>query len=327
MIRDYNLDNFDVYAKRLIGERVELTMKIRNLETYYWIATLGSFRAASEKLNLTQPAITARIHVLEQDLGAAVFSREVKSAELTPVGRKLLPYAAKLMTLDQDVLAAFADVSTINQTIRLGASETIVSTWLPDFLEELNKTNKPLSFDLSVDATNNLRNALVNREIDLAFLMGPVAEASIANYDICAFEMIFAAIPDIANQNEVWSLNEIAKQQVLTFANNTKPSRQIRELLSPYNSGAVDMTTSTSLGALIRLALVGFGICAVPKAVIQTELQSGKMVELKTNFKLPSIFFTASYVSESPISDFLSSVCKDLTEFMADRVIKNIYQT
>ena len=55
-------------------------MKVRNLDTFYWIASLGSFRAPSEKLNLTQPAISARIQVLEQDLGTEVFVREVRNA-------------------------------------------------------------------------------------------------------------------------------------------------------------------------------------------------------------------------------------------------------
>ena len=64
-------------------------MRIRNLDTFYWIASLGSFRAASEKLFLTQPAITARIQVLEQDLGTEVFVKNIKRTELTPAGRRL----------------------------------------------------------------------------------------------------------------------------------------------------------------------------------------------------------------------------------------------
>ena len=83
-------------------------MKIRNLDTFYWIASLGSFRAASKQLNLTQPAISARINVLEQDLGAPVFVRELRNAELTAVGRKLFPYAKRMMQLEQDVLTAFS---------------------------------------------------------------------------------------------------------------------------------------------------------------------------------------------------------------------------
>lgn len=301
-------------------------MKIRNLDTFYWVATLGSFRAASRKLNLTQPAISARIQVLEQDLGAEVFLREVRNAELTAEGRRLLPYAERLMRLDQDVLAAFAESTSVEQTIRLGSSETIVSTWLPDFLEHLSRTHRGLSFDLSVDATDNLRNALVAREIDLAFLMGPVAEVSITNQDICAYEMVLAASRPIAGRHEKWTIRDAADQPILTFANNTKPTRQIREMLAPHRSTSLDMTTSTSLGALIRLAKSGLGICAIPKAVIASELASGDLIELQTVFELPTISFTASFVSGGASSSLMASISDEVSEFLKGRMIKNIYQ-
>ena len=301
-------------------------MKVRNLDTFYWIACLGSFRAAADKLNLTQPAVSARIQVLEQDLGLEVFVREGRNAELTPEGRKLFGFAENLVNLEQDVLVAFADTANIEQTIRVGASETIVSTWLPDFMGRLNQSRNRLSFDLRVDSTDSLRNALVAREIDLAFLMGPVAEVSITNREICAYEMIFAAPAGLAGKHDLWRLDDIASQPVLTFANNTKPSRQIRERLASHAQQSLDMTTSTSLGALVRLAKSGMGICAIPKAVIEVELASQELVELTTDFELPPISFTASFVSGGPVSGLMGSISDDVEAYLKGRLINNIYQ-
>lgn len=301
-------------------------MKFRNIDTFYWVATLGSFRAAADKLNLTQPAISARIQVLEQDLGVAVFIRDSKSAELTVDGRKLLTYAERLMVLEQDTLAAFSDTTPVKQTIRVGSSETIVSTWLPDFLSELNQSEFGITFELTVDGTNNLRDALVNREIDLAFLMGPVSEAHVTNCELCAYEMVFAATAELAVKHKNWSLQTVSQERILTFASTTKPSIDIAELLKPYRSGGPDMTTSTALGALVRLATKGYGVCAMPKAVIHTELDSGELKQLQTNVMLPAIAFTASYMVDSPMSVFLSRVCSEVTQFLEPRLIKNIYQ-
>lgn len=300
-------------------------MKIRNLDTFYWIASLQSFRAAAEKLNLTQPAVTTRIHMLEQDLGTEVFLREVRNAQLTPAGRLLLPFAEQLMALEQDVLATFANTTKIKQKIRLGSSETIVSTWLPDFLSQLSTSQPGHSFDLTVDSTDNLRNALVAREIDIAFLMGPVAEVSVTNTDLCAFEMVFAAAPRIASRCKGWSTTDVASQKVLTFAQNTKPSRQLRELLAPHTTDTLDMTTSSSLGALVRLAKTGYGICAMPRAVITPELQNGELRELPINFDIPSISFTASYISTSPVSRFMSDIADKAGEFLQPKLTKNTY--
>lgn len=291
-------------------------MKVRNLDTFYWIASLGSFRAAAEKLHLTQPAISARIQVLEQDLGVEVFVRQVRNAELTLEGRKLFSYAERLMKLEQDVLSAFMNTTRIEQTIRVGASETLVSTWLPEFMADLSRSGSGLSFDLKVDSTDNLRNALVTREIDLAFLMGPIAEASVTNHEICSYDMVFAASPLIVSKHELWTISEIAREPVLTFANNTKPSRQLREMLVPQINVAPRMTTSASLGAIIQLAKSGMGICALPKVVIKSELAAGELVMLVTDADLPSISFTASYVSGSPTSALMESISNKVLGFL-----------
>lgn len=293
-------------------------MKVRNLDTFYWIASLGSFRAASEKLNLTQPAISARIQVLEQDLGTEVFIREMRNAELTKAGHKLFIYAERFMNLEQDVLSAFIETTSIEQTIRVGASETIVSTWLPEFMGTYSKSKAGLSFDLRVDSTDNLRNALVGREIDLAFLMGPVAEVSVTNREACTYDMVFAAPPALAEKHPNWTLDDISKEPVLTFANNTKPSRNIRELLTSENQQPT-MTTSTSLGAIIRLALSGMGICAIPRAVLEDELKRGALVELKTEVHLAPITFTASYVSSTPLSSLMSEISDGVLSFLTER--------
>ena len=231
------------------------------------------------------------------------------------------------MNLEGELLSTFSDTASVELAIRFGASETIASTWLPEFLGHLGGSREKLSFDLRVDSTDNLRNALVSREIDLAFLMGPVAEVSIANHELCAYEMVFAAAPEIADQHENWSLGDIAEQRFLTFATNTKPSRQIRESLAPLKKGEPDMTTSTSLGAIVRLCVSGMGICAVPRAVITRELEQGHLVPIETSLELPSISFTASYVSASPASALYRSIIDQIERFLEPRLIKNIYQS
>ena len=302
-------------------------MKIRNLDTFYWVATLRSFRAAAEHLHLTQPAITARIQVLEQDLGAEVFLRDTKRADLTPSGRRLMPYAEQLMKLDQSVIDAFSNSVTVEQNIRLGSSETIVASWLPDFMAHYSKSRPSLNFDLTVDSTNRLRDALVAREIDLAFLMGPVAEASIENIELCSYEMVFAAAPEIQSQNKIWSIKDIAQHSILTFSSNTRPYRQLKELLSPHATGEVKITSSASLGAISRLAQSSYGICALPKAIMQPDLVSGSLVELSVDFELEPISFTASYASQAASGSLAADIAESAAGFLHPTLIKNIYQT
>jgi len=300
-------------------------MKIRNLDTFYWVANLGSFRAAAQHLHLTQPAISARIQLLEQDLGTEVFLRDTRNAELTAAGRKVLPFAEQLMALDQNIISAFANTSNVEHTIRLGSSETIVGSWLPEFLAHYAKCQPKLNFDLTVNSTNDLRNALVSREIDLAFLMGPVAEASIENAELCEYEMIFCAAADIASRHKVWTMEALAQESIVTFSGNTRPHRQIKEMLQPLAIGELKITGSASLGAIVRLGLSAYGICAPPRAIVGTELSRGELHELKTDFELAEIAFTASHVSGLALSSLMNEISVSAAEFVAPRLIKNIY--
>src|SRR3546814_8387902 len=61
-----------------------------HLETLLWIARLGTFAAAAERLNTTQPAISARVRELENHLGTVLFRREGRTMTLTPAGRELV---------------------------------------------------------------------------------------------------------------------------------------------------------------------------------------------------------------------------------------------
>ena len=68
-----------------------------HLESLLWIDRLGTFSAAAERLNTTQPAVSARMRELEQRLGSALFRRDGRTMSLTPAGRKLVRDCAPLL--------------------------------------------------------------------------------------------------------------------------------------------------------------------------------------------------------------------------------------
>ena len=65
-------------------------VSLYHLETLLWIDRLGTFSAAAERLNTTQPTVSARMRELEQRLGTALFRREGRAMSLTAAGRKLV---------------------------------------------------------------------------------------------------------------------------------------------------------------------------------------------------------------------------------------------
>lgn len=81
-------------------------LSLTNLETLCWIARLGSFTAAAQRLNTTQPAISGRIRELEQSLGVQLFRRQGRKMELTILGRELVERSQPLIDRLEDVVTA-----------------------------------------------------------------------------------------------------------------------------------------------------------------------------------------------------------------------------
>lgn len=69
-------------------------IELRNIETFYCIATLGGFRATAKKLHTSQPAVSQRIAQLEQALGASSHSADAGDSNGCPAGSQLFSSAA-----------------------------------------------------------------------------------------------------------------------------------------------------------------------------------------------------------------------------------------
>lgn len=70
-------------------------MNINQLKYVLEVAASSSMREASTKLYVSQPALSASIHDLEEELGILIFERNNKGISLTDEGRELLSYAKK----------------------------------------------------------------------------------------------------------------------------------------------------------------------------------------------------------------------------------------
>ncbi|MCW4630602.1 MULTISPECIES: LysR family transcriptional regulator [Marinomonas] len=172
-------------------------MNYKRLETFVWVASLGNFRKAAERLHTTQPAISARISGLETELGVKLFDREGGSSPitLTSKGKELLPYVEKILYQTEQLRKRAGLSTAYSGILRLGVSETIVNTWLPDFLSRLNKDMPNLDVEMTVDITANLSNGIKDRSLDLGLLMGPISEPNIVNRELCTFSLSWVASP------------------------------------------------------------------------------------------------------------------------------------
>ncbi|NLQ17803.1 LysR family transcriptional regulator [Marinomonas sp. M1K-6] len=282
-------------------------MNYKRLETFVWVASLGNFRKAAERLHTTQPAISARISGLEDELGVKLFEREGGSSPiiLTSKGKELLPYVEKIL-YQTEQLRKRAGLSTAHSgVLRLGVSETIVNTWLPDFLARLHKDMPNLDVEMTVDITANLTHAIKDRTLDLGLLMGPISEPNIVNRALCTFSLSWVASPRLELPERLLYLEELAKWPIITYARATKPYVEINQKFRELDGPPTHFFASTSLAACRSLAIDAVGISTLPNIMIAKELDNGSLRKLHAVWTPSDLTFTASYSSDpfNPLAD------------------------
>jgi DNA-binding transcriptional LysR family regulator len=284
----------------------------KRLETFVWVASLGNFRKAAERLHTTQPAISARIAGLEAELGVKLFEREGGSSPimLTSKGKELLPYIEKILYQTEQLRKRAGISNAYSGVLRLGVSETIVNTWLPDFLSRLHKDMPNLDVEMTVDVTANLTTGIKDRSLDLGLLMGPISEPNIINRELCTFSLSWVASPTLDLPDRLLYLEELAKWPIITYARATKPYIEINQKFRELDGPPAHFFSSTSLAACRSLAIDSVGISTLPNIMITKELEAGTLRKIKAVWTPSDLTFTASYSDEpfNPIAEVATNI-------------------
>lgn len=266
-------------------------MTFDQLRTFLWVARLGGFRKAADRLHLSQPAVSTRVSNLEQELRAPLFERGAGGLVLTKHGTLLLSYAEQMLFIEEEIKQRVANPSEAAGLFRIGASETIAQAWLPEFLTAFSATYPRVNVDLTVDISLNLRAALLDRRLDLAILMGPVSEFTVENVPLPPFDLHWYR----AAHNPQTDLSEIP---VISYSSQTRPYRELMSELTRRVGPKLRIYASASLSASLKMIAAGVGVGPYPRALANDYLASGQIVEFDAGFQPLPLAFTASYLSE-----------------------------
>ncbi len=266
-------------------------MTLDQLQTFLWVARLQGVRRASEQINISQPAVTARLQALEDDLQVKLFDRTTRGVVLTRAGELLRGYAEQIVFVQEEIRQRVSDPTGLMGLFRVGASETIAETWLPRFLERLSLEYPRLDVELTVDISYNLREALLERQLDLAVLMGPISAYNANNVALPSFELGWyrsAARPD----------PDFRTTPVISYARNTRPYRELVEELSKRHGPGVRVFSCASLSASIQMIASGIGVGPIPMELAQDRVAAGQLQPFDPGWRPAPLCFTASWMAE-----------------------------
>ncbi|RDJ98047.1 LysR family transcriptional regulator [Paraburkholderia lacunae] len=270
-------------------------MNLRFLETFVWLARLRSFRLTAERLHATQAAISSRISALEQELGVRLFERGPKEATLTQDGTKALPFAEQMLKLNEAMISSVGDRSKVSGLLRVGAIESIVHTWLPDLLKHIREEYPNLVIELTSDTSSNLSTQLLNGHVDVSFQTTSVTGSDMTNVPLGSLPMRWMASPALNLSAQALTAAELAAYPVISFARHSPPHEFLTGLFAASGDVQVQINCLSSVAAIIRLVVDGFGIAVLPPAFVMRELEAGQLHLLQVTHRVPALPLVAVF--------------------------------
>ncbi|GEP81548.1 LysR family transcriptional regulator [Staphylococcus kloosii] len=235
-------------------------MNIDDLKAFKKVCEVKSFTRAAEEMNFVQSNITAKVKRLEKHYQAQLIYRDKKAITATPAGHALLNYINQILTL---VDAADAElIDNPYSELHIGSIETIAATRLPNVLEKFRQTNKQAKLKITTASTNQLLSKIKLREIEGAFLSGPVNDESIEAVPLYNEQMVV-----ITQKGYGDPAYETKGQAIIVFGEGCFYRSYFEEWLTYHQITIDSLMTLNTLDGIVGCVQAGLGIAMLPQSV------------------------------------------------------------
>lgn len=296
-------------------------MELRQLETFYWIARLGSFAAAARKLHTTQPTVSMRIRELERDLDTELFDTSRRTARLTTKGRDLVEQAERIISMVASIRERMSSTDTLSGRVRVGVTETVALTWLPTFVSRMNERFPGVVLELDVDLTMNLWPKLESGSLEVMLLPGPILQHRLVSAYLGDCQYTWMASPRLGLPRG--SLEPAALESVPILSLSSESTLHDR-LESWFRSNGVQprrIDVCNSLSVVASLTVAGLGVSLLPPEIFHREVSAGALRTLDLRPRLDALQFFVAYPEQptSPLPAVIAAVAEEVSTFRRSR--------
>jgi len=136
------------------------------LQTLLTVAQTGSFTQAAARLGVRQPTVSQHIGRLEKQTGRTLILRDTHSVALTPDGEAMIGFARSILAAHEQATAYFSGTRPRGR-LRIGMSDDLALTRLPQILRDFRQDYPLVDFDLTVDQSGTLNQRLEENKLDV----------------------------------------------------------------------------------------------------------------------------------------------------------------
>lgn len=249
-------------------------MDISDLRHFAAVAKLGSMKRAAEELHTVQSNVTARIRLLEEELGLPLFQRHPRGVTITPAGARMLPFAGRIEKLVADAAAAARDDGIPNGPLHIGSLETTTALRLAPMLSLYAGTYPEVSFVLTTGITAHLVTQVLESQLDGACVGGPIDHPQL---DICPLfteELVLVTAPSITDPRQLSARNNLKS---IVFQHGCSYRQRLETYLVQRGITHARPIELGSLDAILACVMAGVGVTLLPRGVAAAAQRTGQV--------------------------------------------------
>ena len=257
-------------------------MELRQLEIFRALAQELHFTKAAARVHCVQSNVTTQIRALESELGARLFDRLAKRVVLTDAGRRLLPYAERVLSTVDEGRAAVGQNATPSGPLRIGTPESVLTYRLPRILGRFRKLYPKVELSFRPYLDLGLVHLIESGELDLAVWMeDAVQHDRLKAMRLRNEKLVFIAAPEhpLARKKGV-TPHDLAGQTLLLTEAGCSYRTKLDELLSVMSIRPESITEFSSVEAIKECVSLGMGLSLLPEIVVDRELSRKQLVSL-----------------------------------------------
>lgn len=297
-------------------------MNLRFVEAFYWVVSLKSVSRAAEKLFVTQSAMSSRIAALEEELGVLLLDRRDKQFRLTVAGMRFFNHAQRLLALQREIKAEIGAGAPRAVSLRIGAIESVLHSWLIDWVHHMRAGNPDFELELTVETTPVLIDQIHRGALDIAFAALPSVGERLRTRALPPMQMVFVGHGELHRKRR-YTLADLAGFDLLTFQRGSQPHVGLVDMFRDAGLELRRVHNISSISAMVQLVEGGFGIATLPLAAVQRLAARLPLKPLNCEAKLLPLPVHASY-RDDPTSVVAQGVVDAVMDYVgASRVSTN----
>jgi DNA-binding transcriptional LysR family regulator len=255
-------------------------MDTQNLKAFLTVARAKSFSAAAGILHITQPAVSKRISLLEQQLGSRLFDRIGRQISLTEAGRTLLPRAESIL---RDMAVAAQEVNDLQAQVKgnlkLITSHHIGLHRLPEVLKNYKSAFPQVEMNIQFSDSEDAYQSILAGEFDLGLVTASTDTDSRINSETIWQDNLVFVVADThpLSLQESVTLVDISHYPALLPENKFLTTKIVEKLFQQNGLSITNLMSTNYLETIKALISVGYAWGVLPEIM----LREGNLRELR----------------------------------------------